>query len=191
MLSALMFWLSPARRRFMRALARPGLRKLKNRLAESGSPQAMKFITILADANADFMAYALSPDGPLEFYRSSATPELVEACFGDLLIYAVNLFARDEFSGDSSELIALLARVLKVEPARVMLKRDRIRKAPRSEEWMLFTRLVEDLGGAPPAYGRELERRFGYQYLSYIGQYRPLLERALARGSRTLTRASR
>ena len=181
MFSALRFRLSPERRRFMRELARPGLTRLKERLGESGSQQAVKFVTILADANADFMAYALSVSGPLAAYRSSVGPEKVQACFDDLLVYAVNLFAREEFSGDSSELLALIARILRADAARVMVKRDQLRKAPRSEEWMLYTWLVKDLGGAPPPYDRELERGFGYQYVSYIGQYRPLLERALAR----------
>ena len=35
--------------------------------------------------------------------------------------------------------------------------------------------------GASPRYQGELERAFGYQYLSYIGQYRPMLERELSK----------
>jgi hypothetical protein len=62
-----------------------------------------------------------------------------------------------------------------------MLRRDQLRKAPRSEEWMLYTWLFAALGGQRPAYDAPLERAFSYGYLSYIGQYRPALERALAR----------
>ncbi len=64
---------------------------------------------------------------------------------------------------------------------RVMLKRDSLRKAPRSEEWMVYTWLVRNLGGAPAEYALELERGFGYQYLSYIGQYRAIIGRELNR----------
>ena len=39
---------------------------------------------------------------------------------------------------------------------------------------------VAALGGERPAYDAQLERAFAYGYLSYIGQYRPALERALA-----------
>ena len=45
---------------------------------------------------------------------------------------------------------------------------------------MLYTWLVTALGGERPAYDAQLERAFSYGYLSYIGQYRPTLERALA-----------
>jgi hypothetical protein len=63
----------------------------------------------------------------------------------------------------------------------VMLRRDMLRKAPRSEEWMLITWLAKDLGAEAPGYNAELERSFGYNYLSYIDQYRPMLEREMER----------
>ncbi len=165
----------------MRELAGPGLARFNHRLAEAGSAHAVKFISILNGGNADFMAFALSAAGPLADYRRGASPDSVEACLADLMIYAANLFARDEMLRDASELVALLARILNLDLKRVMLKRDQLRKAPRSEEWMVFTWLVADLGGAPPQYDPELERGFGYQYLSYIGQYRAILERELNR----------
>jgi hypothetical protein len=179
MLSGLIFRLSPARRRFMRELARPALARFKERLDRLGSPRAVRFITILNDANADFMAYALSADGLLADRSDAATSDSVENCLADLLVYCVHLFARDDVASDSSELIPLLAGVIATEPKRVMLKRDALRKSPRSEEWMLYTWLVKDLGGPAPAYDPELEQRFGYQYVSYIGQYRPMIEREL------------
>ena len=165
----------------MRELAAPGVAKFNDRLAHAGSRRAVKFISILNGGNADFMAYALSPAGPLAGYRRGASPDSVEACLADLLIYAANLFARDELLRNAGELVTLLARILDLDPKLVMLKRDQLRKAPRSEEWMVFTWLVSDLGGAQPQYHPELERGFGYQYLSYIGQYRAILERELNR----------
>ena len=65
MLEGLLYWLSPARRRFMRRLAKPGIDAIRVRLAESGSRRAVQFISTLLGANADFIAYALSPAGPL------------------------------------------------------------------------------------------------------------------------------
>jgi len=41
-------------------------------------------------------------------------------------------------------------------------------------------KLAKDLGAEPPKYDPELERAFGYNYLSYIDQYRPTLEREMA-----------
>jgi hypothetical protein len=180
MLSGLFYWLSPARRRFMRRLARPGLERIRVRLAESGSPRAIQFISSLLDANADFLAYALSPNGPLAIYRDRATPEAVEACIRTMLVYSVNLFARDEMTRNESELIPLLARLTDSSTTQVMVRRDAFRKAPRSEEWLLMTLLAKDLGAAAPKYDSELERNFGYNYLSYIDQYRPILEREMA-----------
>ncbi len=165
----------------MRELAGPGLARFNDRLADAGSRRAVKFISTLNNANADFMAYALSAAGPLAGYRAGATPDSVELCLGDLLVYDVYLFARDEFARDSTELIPLLARVLKADPKRVMLKRDNLRKAPRSEEWMVYTWLVRNLGGTSVEHSLELERGFGYQYLSYIGQYRAIIGRELSR----------
>ncbi len=165
----------------MRELAGPGLKKFNQRLADAGVPRAVKLISTLNGANADFMAYALSPDGPLSDCRAVSNPGSVEACLADLLIYSVSLFARDELIRDASELIALLARILDLAPTRVMLKRDQLRKAPRSAEWMVYTWLVGNLTGAQPKYDPQLERGFGYQYLSYIGQYRAIVERELNR----------
>jgi hypothetical protein len=180
MLSGLIYWLSPARRRFMRQLAKPGLDATRARLAELGSPRAVKFISTILDANADFLAYALSPKGPLHMYRERATPDTVAKCIATMLMYAVNLFARDEMTNNESEMIPLLAHLADVKPMQVMLRRDALRKAPRSEEWMVLTSLAKDLGADPPRYDAELERAFGYNYLSYIAQYRPTLEREMA-----------
>jgi hypothetical protein len=36
------------------------------------------------------------------------------------------------------------------------------------------------VGADAPKYDAELERAFGYNYLSYIDQYRPMLEREMA-----------
>jgi hypothetical protein len=180
MLAGLLYWLSPARRRFMRRLAKPGLDATRARLAEAGSPRAIQFISTIVDANADFLAYALSPKGPLKMYCERATPETVAACISTMLIYSVNLFARDEMTNNESEMIPLLAHLAGVKPMQVMLRRDALRKAPRSEEWMVLTWLAKDLGAEPPKYDAELERAFGYNYLSYIAQYRPTLEREMA-----------
>ena len=180
MLSGLMYWLSPSRRRFMRRLAKPGLDAIRARLAEAGSPRAIKFIETILDANADFLAYALSLKGPLHLYSDHATPERVSACIATMLIYAVNLFARDEMTDNDSEMIPLLAHLAGIKPTQVMLRRDAMRKAPRSEEWLVVTWLAKDLGSEPPRYDAELERAFGYNYLSYIDQYRPTLEREMA-----------
>lgn len=180
MLAGLLYWLSPARRRFMRRLAKPGLDAMRARLAEAGSPRAIQFISTILYANADFLAYALSSQGPLKMYCDRATPERVSACIVTMLIYSVNLFARDEMTNNKSEMIALLAHLAGVKPIQVMLRRDAIRKAPRSEEWMVLTWLAKDLGAEAPKYDAELERIFGYNYLSYIAQYRPALEREMA-----------
>src|SRR6266851_10492492 len=180
MLSGLLYWLSPARRRFMRRLAKPGLDATRVRLAESGTPRAVQFISTLLDANAEFLAYALSSHGPLARYCDRATPETVAACIATLLVYSVNLFARDEMTKNESELIPLLARLTGLTTTQVMLRRDALRKAPRSEEWLLVVWLAKDLGVVPPKYDAQLERGFGYNYLSYIDQYRPLLKRQMA-----------
>jgi hypothetical protein len=180
MLEGLRFFLSAGRRRFMRQQARPGLKRIKARLRQFGSPWAARFLATLADANAEFMAHAVSPDGLLAAQRASLSPESVESCFGSLLIYAANLFAREELARNDGELIALLARTLDVDVRTVMLRRDSLRKTPRSEEWLAYTWLLKDLGAQPPLYDAELERRFAYQYLSYIRQYQPMLEKHLA-----------
>jgi hypothetical protein len=180
MLAGLLYWLSPARRRFMRRLAKPGLDAMRARLAQAGSPRAIQFISTILHANADFLAYALSAKGPLKMYCDRATPDTVSACIITMLIYSVNLFARDLMTNNESEMIALLAHLARVKPIQVMLRRDALRKAPRSEEWMVLTWLAKDLGAEAPKYDAELERAFGYNYLSYIAQYRPALERAMA-----------
>jgi hypothetical protein len=50
---------------------------------------------------------------------------------------------------------------------------------------MVVTWLAKDLGAEPPKYDAELERSFGYNYLSYIDQYRPMLEREMASAAET------
>ncbi len=127
------------------------------------------------------MAFALSTQGPLAAFSPGADPETVEACLAAMLIFSVNLFARDELANNESELIPLLAVIAHLTPMQVMLRRDSLRKAPRSEEWMLYTWIVAALGGEKPAYDGELERRFSYNYLAYIGQYRSIIEREAAR----------
>jgi hypothetical protein len=181
MVSGLLFWLSPARRRFMRRLARPGLARFRERLDQSGSESAVRVLSILLEANTEFLAYALSPKGPLRPFAAGATPDSVEACLAALLIYSANLFLRDDMAKNESEMIPLLAHVVDTDPKRVMLMRDNLRKAPRSEEWLVVTRLAQDLGAARPEYDAELERSFSYQYLSYVDQYRPLVMRELER----------
>jgi len=181
MLSGLLYWLSPRRRRFMRRLGRPALARLEARLASAGAPAALLLCTTLLHANAEFLAFAISsPDGALARFAASATPAQVEACLAAMLIYSAALFAREEMQRDDGQMIPLLAHVAGLEVTQVMLRRDQLRKAPRSEEWMLYTWLAAALGGARPAYDAQLERAFSYGYLSYIGQYRPALERALA-----------
>src|ERR1035441_1252288 len=150
MLAGLLYWLSPARRRFMRRLAKPGLDAMRARLAQAGSPRAIQFISTILGANADFLAYALSPKGPLKMYCDRATPERVSTCIFTMLIYSVNLFARGEMTNNKSEMIALLAHLAGVKPAQVMLRRDALRKAPRSEEWMVLTWLAKELCGQAP-----------------------------------------
>lgn len=163
----------------MRQVARPALEYYEWRVRELGSERAQRAIRTLLGANADFLYEALSRRGVLERYESSATPGAVGACLASMLIYSLSLFARDDFSRDDSELAPLLAAVLEWQPKDVMLRRDALRKAPRSEEWMLYTWLVRDLGAKRPAYDARLEQRLGYQYLSYIEQYRSVLERDL------------
>ena len=181
MLSGLIYQLSPRRRRFMRTLGRPALAALKSRLANAGSLAAIEFFSTMLHANADYLAYAIaSPEGALFRYADRATPANIEACLGAMLIYSAAQFAREEMRRDDSQIIPLLAHVTGLEPTQVMLQRDQFRKAPRSEEWLLYGRMVAALGGERPAYDARLEREFAYGYLSYIDQYRPALETALA-----------
>ncbi len=167
----------------MRSLAGPGLSKLKGRLREVGSRPAVAVLTTLLDANADFMAYALSKSGPLGAYAALATERSVEACFGSLLVYSVNLFARDDFAKNDSELITLLAAILGLSREQVILRRDALRKTPRSEEWMLYVWLLKDLGEPAPAFDARAEADFGYQYVGYMNQYRGVIEEQLRKES--------
>ena len=180
MFSAILNWLSPARRRFMRECGKPALKELRGRLESAGLPRAIAFFSALLDANIEFLAFALSRQGPLAALESRANRENVKACLAAMLIFSVNLFAREELANNESELIPLLAAIAELTPTQVMLRRDQLRKAPRSEEWMLYTWMMAALGGEKPAYNGELERRFGYNYLAYIEQYRPMVERAAA-----------
>src|SRR5260370_17907789 len=145
MLSGLIYWLSPARRRFMRRLAKPGLDAIRARLDEAGSPRAVQFISTILDANADFLAYALSSKGTLHMYGERATPETVAACIASMLIYSVNLFARGEMTNNESEMIPLLAHLAGVKPMQVMVRRDALRKRPRSGAWMTLTWRAQNL----------------------------------------------
>ncbi len=166
----------------MRELARPGLGRLKARLQQLGSPRAVRFLSVLLDANAEFMAYALSSSGPLGAYTELADQRAVEACFGSLLIYSANLFARRELARDDSEMLRLLAALLDFRRTAVMLKRDALRKTPRSEEWVLYTWLLKDLGAPATAFDPGLESDFGYQYVGYMRQYQEIIERRLDEG---------
>src|SRR6516225_6012585 len=167
MLSALRSLLSPARRRFMRECGRPALAGLRTRLEAAGSRRAIALCSTLLDANREFLAFALSAQGPLSALASHATPETVEACLAAMLIFSVNLFARDDLARNDSELIPLLAKVARLSTTQVMLRRDNLRKAPRSEEWMLYSWMVKDLQAPAPKFDSALEQAFGYQYLSY------------------------
>jgi hypothetical protein len=178
-LTALRFFFSPWRLRFMRRYARPAAAELRARLEQFASPQGRLFLTTLLRANTEFLAYAFSPSGALAGLRDRLNREAMRACLGSMLIYSVNLFARGELARDDSELLTLLSRICGVSRQTVMLRRDLLRKAPRSEEWMLYTWLVKDLDAPAPKYDSALEQSFGYQYLSYIGQYKGILEKAV------------
>jgi hypothetical protein len=131
----------------------------------------------LLDANTEFLAHAFSPSGVMAGLRDRLTAQSLRACLGSMLIYSVNLFARNEMARDGSELVVLLSRALGLAQEVVMLRRDALRKAPRSEEWMLYTWLLKDLKAPIPKFDSALEQSFGYQYLSYIGQYKSILEK--------------
>ena len=163
----------------MRRMAGPGLRKLKGKLRQAGSPTAVRMLSTLLDANAEFLAYALTKSGPLGAHANLATPQSVEACLASLLIHSVNLFARDEFAKNDGELVALMAATLGLGPVELMLRRDALRKTPRSEEWMLYTWLLKDLGAPKPSFDNRIEAGFGYQYVGYISQYRDMIEEQL------------
>src|ERR1700723_3237625 len=112
MLSALIYWLSPRRRRFMRRLGRAALASLEARLATAGSPAAVIFCNSLLSANAEFLAFAISsPEGALMRFDAGATPGEVEGCLAAMLIYSAAQFAREEMRRDDGQIIPLLARV--------------------------------------------------------------------------------
>jgi hypothetical protein len=99
-------------------------------------------------ANAEYLTYAISsPDGALFQFADRATPAHVEACLVAMLIYSAAQFTREEMRRDDSQIIPLLADVSGLEMTQVMLRRDQLRKAPRSEEWMLYSWLVAAASG--------------------------------------------
>jgi len=165
----------------MRRLGDPAVKALRIRASQSGSPAALDFLSTLLDANIEYLSFALSSEGVLASFREFATPTQVEACLASMLIYDVVQFAHDEIAKNSSELIAFLGVVTGIGAKQVMLRFDQLRKAPKSEEWMLYRWMVSDLGGDKPEHSVETEREFAYQYLSYIGQYKPVLQKSLAR----------
>jgi hypothetical protein len=181
-LTALRFLLSPWRLRFMRHYGRPAMDQMRARVEQFATPEGRLFIITLLRANTEFLAHAFSPSGLLAGLRDRLNQETMRDCLGSMLIYSVNLFARGEMARDESELMTLLSRICAVSRQTVMLRRDLLRKAPRSEEWMLYTWLVKDLGAPAPKYDSALEQSFGYQYLSYIGQYKDMLEKAVPAG---------
>jgi len=177
MLATLLNWISPERRRFMRRFGRPARSRIRERLEALGSPRAVGVISTLLDANLEFLAFALSSQGPLSNYSAGLNDERVEMCLAAMILFAIHLFAREELANNESELIPLLAAIAKSTTILVMVRRDSLRKTPRSEEWMLYAWMVAALGGEKPAFDADLERRFSYNYLAYIGQYRSILER--------------
>jgi hypothetical protein len=182
MFTALRFLFSPWRLRFMRRYGRPALGELRARLAQVASPRGRVFVTTLLEANTEFLAHAFSSSGALAADRDRLTAQSLRACLASTVIYSVNLFARAEMARDGSELVILLSRLFDLSPKTVMLRRDALRKAPRSEEWMLYTWLMRDLQAPAPKFDSALEQAFGYQYLSYIGQYQGILEKNVPGG---------
>jgi len=165
----------------MRRYASPALNRLRSRIDRFASPGAADFVETLLGANAEFMAFALSPSGLMGAFAPMVSEDRIERCFGSLLIYSMYQFARDEFSNNESELISLLARLTDTNKQAVMVRRDMLRKTPRSEEWVACSWILKDLGQSSPAHSPELERAFAYQYLSYIGQYQGILAKYLSR----------
>jgi hypothetical protein len=176
MLSGLRFLLSPWRLRFTRRYANPAARELRDQLDRIATPQGRTFAVTLLQANVEFLAHAFSRSGALYGERSRLTVDAVRACLASMLIYSINLFARAEMANDNGELVTLLSRTLGLRREVVMLRRDSLRKAPRSEEWLFYTWLLKDLGAPPPKFDSAVEQAFGYQYLSYISQYKSILE---------------
>lgn len=182
MFTALRFLLSPWRLRFMRRYGRPAMNELRARIDQFATPQGRIFLTTLLEANTEFLADAFSASGVLSGVRDRLGAQSLCACLGSMLIYSVNLFARNEMARDGSELVSLLSRTLGISREAVMLRRDALRKAPRSEEWMLYTWLLKDLQAPVAKFDSALEQAFGYQYLSYIGQYKSTLEKNVPGG---------
>src|SRR5262249_23978653 len=145
MLSRLLNWISPERRRFMRRFGRPARARIRERLEALGSPRAVGVISTLLDANLEFLAFALSSQGPLSNYSAGLNDERVEMCLAAMILFAIHLFAREELANNESELIPLLAAIAKSTTILVMVRRDSLRKTPRSEEWMLYTWMVAAL----------------------------------------------
>jgi hypothetical protein len=164
----------------MRRYANPALARFRLRIDGVASPWAAGFIDTLLRANAEFLAFSLSPSGLMRPFSAALSEGRIEGCFGSLLIYSIYQFARDEFSNNESELIPLLARLTDTTTRAVMIRRDMLRKTPRSEEWVACSWILRDLGESSPAHSPELERAFAYQYLSYIGQYQGILAKYLS-----------
>ena len=162
----------------MRRFGTPALSNLKQRLSQYGSDDATRFCAILLEANCEFLAFAVSSQGLIA--AAIPTIDSVQAALGLMLLYSLNLYARDQLAGDASELLTLLAAVLDVSATDVMVRRDQLRKSPRGEEWMLYCWLRQAFGLESPRYDAAVDSAFGYQYLSYVSQYRDLLKDALA-----------
>lgn len=160
----------------MRRFASPALAKFRARLGGVAAPWAAGFIQTLLTANAEFLAFALGPSGLLHAFAGASSQERIERCLASLLLYSMYQFARQEFSNNEGELISLLARLTETSTRSVMLRRDLLRKTPRSEEWVACSWILTDLGQSSPSVSLDLERSFAYQYLSYIAQYRRILE---------------
>jgi hypothetical protein len=192
MFTALRYLLSPWRLRFMRRYARPAISQMRGQLDQFAPRKTRIFTTTLLDANAEFLARAFSPSGILFGFRDRISTQSVRACLGSMLIYSANLVARNEMARDGGEVVPLLSRVLGVSRESVIIRREILRKSPRSEEWMLYTWLLKDLEAPAPQFDPALEQSFGYHYLSYIGHYTGILERNIpAAPNRTRGRAER
>ncbi|GEM_PF-500615 len=191
MFAAVRYLLSPWRLRFMRRYARPAIYEMRGRLDQFASRKARIFTTTLLDANAEFLARAFSPAGTLSGFRDRVTMQSVRTCLGSMLIYSANLVARNEMARDGGELVTLVSRVLGVSRESVIIRREILRKSPSSEEWMLYTWLLKDLDAPAPKFDPALEQSFGYHYLSYIGQYKNILEKNIPAANRTRGRAQR
>src|SRR5216684_2931627 len=103
MLAGILFWLSPRRRRFMRQLANPVVAHFRRKTRQFGSQEALRFISTLLDANSEFLASALSPEGL--FATAQPTQDSVAACLRSTLLYCSSLYAREELARDHSDLL--------------------------------------------------------------------------------------